>query len=182
MPDWILGTADSLIRTIIVGVAAYLALVGTLRVSGKRTLAKLNAFDLVVTVAFGSVLATALLSADVSLLSGVTAIALLAVVQYLVSWTAMRFDVVDRVIKNEPTLLVVHGRILTNALRSERIREAEIHQVLRNAGVASVEDVGAVVLEPDGSLSVLQDAPIVGEGSLTSVEPPSDGGRDDGRP
>ncbi|MBA3959135.1 MAG: DUF421 domain-containing protein, partial [Chloroflexi bacterium] len=70
MPDWILGSPDGLLRTVVVGLLAYVALIGTLRISGKRTLAKLNAFDLVVTVAFGSVLATALLSPDVSLLSG----------------------------------------------------------------------------------------------------------------
>jgi len=47
VPDWILGTPDALLRTVVVGVVAYLALIGTLRLSGKRTLAKLNAFDLV---------------------------------------------------------------------------------------------------------------------------------------
>jgi uncharacterized membrane protein YcaP (DUF421 family) len=63
----------SIARTAIVGVLAYAALVVLLRISGKRTLAKMNAFDLVVTVALGSTLATILLSKEVSLASGVAA-------------------------------------------------------------------------------------------------------------
>ena len=66
--DW-----SDIVRVLIVGTAAYVGLVALLRISGKRTLAKLNAFDLVVTVAFGSTLATILLSSDVSYAEGVTA-------------------------------------------------------------------------------------------------------------
>jgi uncharacterized membrane protein YcaP (DUF421 family) len=60
-------------RVLVVGTLAYFALVLTLRVSGKRTLSKLNAFDLVVTVALGSTLATVLLSKDVALAEGLLA-------------------------------------------------------------------------------------------------------------
>ena len=66
-----------LVRIVVVGTAAYAALVLILRVSGKRTLAKLNAFDLVVTVALGSTLATVLLSKSVALAEGLLGFALL---------------------------------------------------------------------------------------------------------
>jgi len=72
-------------RVTIVGVAAYLALVLMLRVSGKRSLAKLNAFDLVVTVALGSTLATTLLSKTVPLVEGVAAFAVLLLMQYAIA-------------------------------------------------------------------------------------------------
>ena len=58
------------VRTVIVGVLAYAGLVLVLRISGKRTLAKLNAFDLVVTVALGSILASILLQESVALAEG----------------------------------------------------------------------------------------------------------------
>lgn len=73
-----------LLRVLVVGTIAYAALVLLLRVSGKRTLAKLNAFDLIVTVALGSTLATVLLSKSVALVEGLAAFALLAGLQYLV--------------------------------------------------------------------------------------------------
>jgi uncharacterized membrane protein YcaP (DUF421 family) len=65
---------DSLLRTLVVGVLAYVALVVFLRISGKRTLSKMNAFDLIVTVALGSTLATVTLSKEVALADGALAL------------------------------------------------------------------------------------------------------------
>ncbi len=80
---------DSLLRTLVVGVLAYVVLVVLLRVSGKRTLSKMNAFDLVVTVALGSTLATALLARDVALAEGVLPFALLIGLQIAVTWSSV---------------------------------------------------------------------------------------------
>lgn len=93
-------------RTALVGVLAYLSLVVLLRVSGKRTLSKMNAFDLVVTVALGSTLATILLSEDVALLEGVTALVVLIAMQFAIAWLVVRSPMVGRLVKSEPTLLV----------------------------------------------------------------------------
>ena len=73
----------ALAHTVIVGVAAYAALVVLLRLSGKRSLAKMNAFDFVVTVALGSTLATVLLSKEVAPAEGALAFALLLFLQYV---------------------------------------------------------------------------------------------------
>lgn len=79
-------------RVIVVGTAAYVILVFMLRVSGKRTLSKLNAFDFVVTVALGSTLATILLSKDVALAEGVLALALLVFLQMGITWLSVRSE------------------------------------------------------------------------------------------
>ena len=68
---------SDLLRVVVVGTLAYASLVVLLRISGKRTLSKMNAFDLVVTVALGSTLATVLLTKDVALVEGMLAFALL---------------------------------------------------------------------------------------------------------
>jgi uncharacterized membrane protein YcaP (DUF421 family) len=86
-----------------VGVLAYAALVLP-RVSGKRTFSKMNAFDLVVTVALGSTLATILLSSDIALAEGVTAFVTLIGLQYLVAWLSCRSSMVSRLVKAEPRL------------------------------------------------------------------------------
>ena len=80
-----------LARVLCVGAVAYVALVVMLRGSGPRTLSKLSAFDLVVTVALGSTLATVLLSKDVSLTEGVLAFAVLIGLQFFVTWTSVRW-------------------------------------------------------------------------------------------
>ena len=77
---------SDILRVLLVGAAAYLTLVAVLRVSGKRTLAKLNAFDLVVTVALGSTLATILLTSSVSWSEGTVALVTLVGLQFLVTF------------------------------------------------------------------------------------------------
>jgi uncharacterized membrane protein YcaP (DUF421 family) len=147
--------AFSLLRVVIVSTLAYLSLVLLLRVSGKRTLSKMNAFDLVVTVAIGSTLATVLLSKDVALADGVAAFTLLIGLQYVITWLSVRSRRVENLIKAEPSLLYFNGRFL-EAMKSERVTEAEVRAAVRSQGLSEMESVAAVVLETDGSLTVLR--------------------------
>lgn len=149
-------TLSSFIRIITVGLLAYVGLVVFLRISGKRTLTKLNAFDLVVTVALGSTLATILLDSNISLLEGLTAFALLIAIQYSITFLAIRSDGFNKIIKSEPRLLYLNGSFLAEAMKKERINKVEILQAVRNQGKGSMEEVQAVVLETDGSMSVIQ--------------------------
>ncbi|GGC69964.1 DUF421 domain-containing protein [Siccirubricoccus deserti] len=159
-----------LLRVLVVGTLAYVTLVLLLRVSGKRTLAKLNAFDLIVTVALGSTLATVLLSKSVALVEGLAAFALLAGLQYLVAWLAVRSPRFSDLVKSEPTLLLHHGRFLEGAMRAQRVTRAEVLAALRGSGAGEPAEVAAVVLETDGSLSVIQNASQAGAaGSLDGV-------------
>ena len=157
-----------IIRTLVVGVLAYLALVVILRVSGKRTLSKFNAFDLVVTVALGSTLATVLLSRDVPLLDGIFAFVVLVTMQYLVTTSSLRWRMVARITKSEPRALVYRGVVLNEALRAERMLEDELRAALRAAGFAQFQDVGLAVLETDGTVSAVGPLPTP-PGMATSV-------------
>ena len=148
--DW-----NGLARVLVVGICAYAALVLMLRVSGKRTLSKMNAFDFVVTVALGSTLASLLLSKDVPLAEGLLALALLISLQWVVASLAVRFPWWRRVIKSEPRLLALHGELNEAALREERMSAEEVHSALRSSGIASLAEVEAVVLETDGTVSVI---------------------------
>ena len=96
---------ESLLRTLIVGMLAYGVLVVFLRLSGNRTLSKLNAFDFVVTVALGSTLATVLLSKDVALADGALAFALLIGLQFVVTWSSVRARWVRQLVTGEPLIL-----------------------------------------------------------------------------
>lgn len=154
----------ALARVVTVGAAAYITLVLTLRLSGKRTLAKLNAFDLVVTVALGSTLATILLNKDVSWAEGGTALALLALLQFAVAWVTVRLPRVRGIITAEPTVLLRNGAMLEKALRQQRVAGSEVRQVVRASGVGDLALVAAVVLESDGSLSVIPQSQM-GDGS-----------------
>jgi uncharacterized membrane protein YcaP (DUF421 family) len=154
------------LRTLIVGALAYVALVALLRVSGKRTLGKWNAFDFVVTVAFGSTLSTALLSNDASLVQVVCAFGVLVGMQFAVTWLSVRSRRVERAVKSSPALLLHRGVFLDDAMRGERVSQAEVLAAIRASGIAAVEDVHAVVLETDGTISVIRTA---GTDSVTSL-------------
>jgi uncharacterized membrane protein YcaP (DUF421 family) len=147
---------EGLLRVAVTGVCAYAWLVLVLRLSGKRSLAKLNAFDFAVTVAFGSALATVLLSKDVPLAEGALALGLLALLQYAVPKVSLRFPPFRRLISSRPTLMVENGTVLEEALRHELIARSDIEAAARAHGLASFEEAAAIVLETDGSFSVIR--------------------------
>ncbi len=142
-------------RILVVGVFAYGGLVLLLRLTGKRTLSKMNAFDLIVTVALGSTLASALLSSEVSLSEGMLAFALLCFLQYVVAYASVRSKWFQALVKSEPTLLFFKGAFLPAMLVEQRVTEEEVLAAARAQGIAAMSDVAAVVLETDGSFSVI---------------------------
>ena len=146
---------DNIYRVIVVGIAAYVALVIVLRISGNRTLSKMNSFDLVVTVAFGSTLSTILVSRDVSLAVGMAALALLVLLQLAITWCSVRSSLVNRLVKTRPTILLRDGALCDDALKRVRVTADEIMAAVRKQGRGSLHDIDLVVLEADGSLSVI---------------------------
>lgn len=164
-------------RTLTIGALAYITLVVFLRVSGRRTLSKMNAFDLVVTVALGSTLATVVLNKDVTLAQGALAFALLIGMQFVVTWSSVRARWVRRVVTGEPALLLHRGRFLPAALRAARVTEDEVRSAVRSAGLPDVAEVEAVVLETDGSFSVVRRSAGAEQSSLIGVTRPGAQGR-----
>lgn len=142
-------------RILAVGTLAYTAMILCLRLSGKRTLTKLNAFDLVITVALGSTLSTVLLDKTISLAEGIVAFGLLILLQFILTWSSVRWRLFEEGVKSEPTMLVHRGEFLSEAMRRQRITESEVLAAVRSSGQGDVEGVQAVVLENDGSLSVI---------------------------
>lgn len=150
---------------LIIGTVSYAALVLALRLTGKRTLSKMNAFDLVITVALGSTLSSTMLSPTANLAEGMTALLLLVLLQYAVTWASVRSRRVQAIVKDQPCLLVHQGRFLQRAMVAERVPEAEIMAAIRSSGIGRIGESLSVVLETDGSLSVSSD----GGGSATQT-------------
>jgi uncharacterized membrane protein YcaP (DUF421 family) len=147
--------ASALLHTLVVGVVAYLGLVAMLRISGKRTLSQLNAFDFVVTVALGSTLATTVVSPNTGLLQGLAAFGVLIGMQFAITWASQRSRLVARLAKSEPTALAHRGRLAPAAFKQERVLSEEVAAALREHGVSKVEGAELVVLETDGTISVV---------------------------
>lgn len=148
-------TWSQVVRVLLVGAATYAGLVLLLRVSGKRTLAKLNAFDLVVTVALGSTLSSVLLDGAIAWTEGMVALALLVVLQLLVALVTTWVPGARDVVTARPSTLLLDGRLDEVAARRARVSAAEVRQAVRSSGHGDLTAIAAVVLETDGTLSVV---------------------------
>ncbi len=164
-----LGGWHDLLRVVVVGTIVYVALIVCLRITGKRTLSKWNAFDFIVTISLGPILASALLSSTVAMTKGVLAVVVLIGLQFMITWLSVRFARVRNLIKTQPTLLLSRGTMLPGALRSQRVTESEVLAAVRAAGIAALEEVDAVVLETDGSFSVIKHSEAVSRSALQDI-------------
>lgn len=159
--DW-----ESLGHIAICGVISYLALFLFIRISGKRTLAKLNAFDFVVTVTLGSTLSSMIL-AKVTVAEGCVALIVIIVLQYALAWLAKESPSMEKVINSTPTLLFYDGKFLEEPMKKEVVTKEEIYAEIRKFRIHRIEDVKAVVMELNGELTVVRKSP---GGDHTSLE------------
>jgi len=155
MNDLFFSGWDSLLRVAIVGVACYTALLVMLRLSGKRTLSRMNAYDMVITMALGSLLTKAMLTRDQTIAESVLAIVLLIGFQYAVSTISCRWDGFRKLVTPKPAVLYHDGNFMLDILRKERVSKEEVEAAVHEKGVAGLDSVDAVILGANGELSVL---------------------------
>lgn len=101
------------------------------------------------------------------------AFAILIGLQFAVTWSSVRIPWIRRLVTGEPQMLLRHGAFLPMALRRARVTEAEVRAAVRAAGVCNLESVAAVVLETDGSFSVVRVSDAAGASSLADVRTPA---------
>ncbi len=166
----LLASWASLFHTLITGTLSYIGLIIWLRVSGKRTLSKWNSFDFVVTIALGSILASALLTKSVSLVQTMVAIGLLVGFQFILTWLSVRSSIVQTLIKAKPTLLFFKGEFIEHLIKQERVAKGEVLAAIRVRGGSNLNDIGAVVLETDGTFSVIKDLDVNEANALRDVQ------------
>jgi uncharacterized membrane protein YcaP (DUF421 family) len=147
---------DTIIRALALSSVAVFWIVIVVRVVGLRSFSKMTAFDFVVTVAIGSLLAGASQSTSwTGFLQSTMGMASLLGVQYVVSRLRRSSDRFEAVIQNSPVLLMRDGKILDAAMQATRVEEDDLIAKLREANVLDLSEVRAVVLEATGDISVL---------------------------
>lgn len=146
---------DSIIRSLVITLLAYLILIFMLRVSGKRTLSKMNAFDFVITIALGSCLATVALDKSVPLADGASVFLLLILLQFIITWLSVRIDKVKKIITCTPTLLLYKGEMLKDVMKKERVTIQEMYVIARKNGFTDLKQIDAIVMETTGDLHLI---------------------------
>lgn len=152
--------SEALLRIVVVGSLAYFSLIILLRISGKRTLAQLNAFDFIITVAIGSTLGRLMTAKNVSLAESITAFFTLISLQYLVSWITVRSETFNYLVTTTPKLLYFRDRFLYKAMQEQRVSKAQLLAVVRNNRIGSLQEVDAIVMESAGTITVIKQSTI----------------------
>ncbi|KPZ57136.1 DUF421 domain-containing protein [Pseudoalteromonas sp. P1-25] len=122
---------------------------------GKRSFAKMNNFDWIITVAAGSILGSAILLKDVVIVEVLVAVSLLLFLQYLLTWISAHFSTFDKVVKTAPQLVFFDGEYIEAAMKDTRLTSTEVEASVRKAGFGDLSKVMAVVFEADGELSIV---------------------------
>jgi len=147
---------DSLVRALLLAPFALAWVIIFVRIAGLRAFSKMTAFDFVVTVATGSLLASAATATGwPAFIQAVVAIAALLAAQYLLARLRQVSDLVDSLIGNEPLLLMRNGEFVDEAMRKSRVARSDVYAKLREANALDLAAVRAVVLETTGDISVL---------------------------
>lgn len=155
MEDLFFSDGTHLLKVGIATVVSYFALLTIIRLMGKRTLAKMNAFDFVVTVTLGSTLSSMLLN-KVPIVDGCVAVLLIICLQYLVAYLAQKSKKIEQAVNHSPTLLYYNGNFIEEAMKREHITEEEIMGEIRSYRLEQLSDVRAVVMEINGTFSVIK--------------------------
>lgn len=137
-------------------IALYFFALIAVRLMGKRTVANLAPFDMVVIIIMGSIAAIPIEEREIDLLHGIWPIALLAIFQFAMAQLNLRFRSIERVTQGVSTLLVKEGRVLEDNLKKERMSLADLIIVLREKDVTNLDDVWEARLEPTGNVSVIK--------------------------
>ncbi|WP_231425276.1 MULTISPECIES: DUF421 domain-containing protein [Pedobacter] len=162
--DW-----TSVFHVIICAVISFIALFIFIRISGKRTLAKLNAFDFVVTVTLGSTLSSMILK-KVPLVEGSAGLIVIILLQYTLALLAKRSHKLEKIINSTPTLVFYDGNFIDEAMDKEVITKEEIYAEIRKYRLHKMDDVQAVVMELNGTFTVVKKSNKAGKSSLDDIE------------
>ena len=152
-------TTVSLLEKIVRPVLVYLFLVIGLRLAGKRELAQLNAFDLVVLLTISNTVQNAIIGSDNSVLGGVIGATTLLVFNYLVVRFVFAHPWAERYLEGDADILIRNGKLLNERLRAEGVTLGELEAKARSQGFASINEVDKAILEANGSVTFVAKKP-----------------------
>jgi uncharacterized membrane protein YcaP (DUF421 family) len=151
-----LSTGSVLLDIVVRTATIYIAVLIGMRISGKRQVGQMTPFDLVLLLLIANAVQNAMTGPDTSLIGGLAAAATLLVMNAVISRLALWNKRIHSIVEGDPTLLIHAGKTIKSHLEREKIGAQELHQALREHGIATVEEVQSAVLEVDGSISVIK--------------------------
>lgn len=158
--SWFTTSYSAILTVLLTAMGIFIALIVFTRVAGLRSFSKMSSFDFAVTIAIGTLAASTIISPQLSYLRGVSAIAILYLLQIIINYFRNRSAFFSRWIDNDPLLLMKGSQILDENLKKARVSRKELRYKLREANVTQLSQIKAVVLESTGDVTVLHDEDI----------------------
>ena len=156
--SWLTAQPSNLVGMLVSALAIYIALMVCTRLAGLRSFSKMSSFDFAITVAFGSIMASTLLAKSPALITGVAGLVTLFLVQSATAFARRKSYRIERLVGNEPMVLMAGPELLAENLNTARVTVDDIRAKLRQAGVTHRDQVRAVIMESTGDISVLTKA------------------------
>ena len=144
-----LPVAEKVLRPIVV----YVFLIVGLRVAGKREMAQLNPFDLVVLLTISNTVQNAIIGDDNSVTGGIIGAFTLLLVNYIVVRFLYSHEKLDRIIEGSPDVLIENGVVQMDRLKKELITPSELQAAAHKQGFASLDEIDGAILDPGGTIS-----------------------------
>jgi uncharacterized membrane protein YcaP (DUF421 family) len=148
-------TAEKILRPIVV----YVFLVIGLRLAGKRELAQLNPFDLIVLLMLSNTVQNAIIGNDNSVTGGLIGATTLLFLNHFVVKYLYNHEGLDRLIEGDPDVLIDAGQIRRDRLKKELMTVAELEVAAHKQGFASLDDIDRAVLDPGGNVAFFAKRP-----------------------
>ena len=148
---------DVLLNIALRTTVVYIAVIVGIRLTGKRQMGQLSAFDFVLLLIISNAVQNAMVGPDTSLVGGLVAAGILLFWHAVLDRVRRSSRTASRLLGGSAVLLIYRGKILHDHLKREGITSDELLQTLREHGVASIEDVRMAALEPDGAVSVIRE-------------------------
>ncbi len=158
-----------LLEKILRPVVVYVFLVVGLRLAGKRELAQLNPFDLVVLLTLSNTVQNAIIGDDNTVTGGLVGATALLLINYLVVRYLYGHKKLDAVVEGQPTVLIENGKLRKHHLKDELITLPELEAAAHRQGFASLDEVQQCILEPGGTITFLAKKPMPEEARHVEV-------------
>lgn len=126
------------------------------RFMGKRTLAQLSPFDLIVIIIMGSAIAIPLEDDKISVSNGVIPVIIMSLLNYLLSILITKNRKIENALQGTSTVLVKNGEVLLKNMKKERITMADLMILLREKEITNINEIQEASIEPNGKMSVLK--------------------------
>ncbi len=146
----------SYLELIVRSTAVYGFLLVALRLAGRRELAQMTSFDLVLLLVLSNAVQNSINAGDNSLIGGLVCAVTLVLLNWVMAFLVYRFRFLERVVQGQPIRIVSDGKVHVGALKRERITLAELRSALRKQSIMSISECKQVTLEPDGTLSAVK--------------------------